>query len=271
MSNLAELITKDHFMWLLLHGWKPFVEIFIIAVLVYMIVSLVRGTRTVQLLKGIVVVTIIFIVSQKLELYTIEWLLTKVFAFSVIALLIIFQPELRRALANIGQDRFFLNLLEEESFVTEICKAVGVLSKKKIGALIVIERATGLRNYIEGGIVLDSKVSAELIITIFMPTTPLHDGAVIVQGERLAASGCLLPLTNNPNVSKTTGTRHRAAIGITEESDAIAVVVSEKTGIVSLVMGGKITRDLDSATLEKVLVKTLLASQTAGKNNDKFN
>ncbi|MBU0651219.1 diadenylate cyclase CdaA, partial [bacterium] len=210
-----------------------------------------------------------FFIAQKLELHTINWILTKIFAFSVIAFLIIFQPELRRVLAKIGQNTLFIDLIREESMVTEIAKAAGVLAKKKIGALIIIERKVGLRNYIENGIALDSKITSELLINIFMPNTPLHDGAVIIQGERMAAACCLLPLTNNPDVSKSLGTRHRAAMGVTEETDSVGIVVSEQVGIISLVIGGKITRDLDSETLKSVLSKEILKEQVQKDEDNK--
>jgi diadenylate cyclase len=258
-------MNLDMFKQFLQYSWKPVLEILIITFIVYKIVSFIRGTRAAQLLKGLIIIVIMFLISQKLELYTINWLLTKVFAFSVIALLIIFQPELRRGLANIGQNSLFGNILREEGFIGEIIKAVTILSKKKIGALIVVEQSVGLRNYVESGITLDSNISSELLVTIFMPTTPLHDGAVIIQGEKIAASGCLLPLTTNPNVSKTLGTRHRAAIGITEESDAVCIVLSEKTGIVSFVEKGRIKRDLEIDNLKKLLAKSLFKNMEKKK------
>ncbi len=267
---MSELISISTIKWLLIYGWKPFVEIGVIAFIIYCIAKFVRGTGAAHVLKGLIVVVVIFIISQKLELYSINWLLTKVFAFSVIAFLIIFQPELRKALAQLGRNRLFGRILIDENkrdFIAEISKAVGILSRKKVGALIVLEREVGLRNYIESGISINSLVSAELLVTIFMPTTPLHDGAIIIQRENLAAAGCLLPLIKDSDVSKSFGTRHRAAMGITDETDSIAVVVSEKSGIISLVIGGKITRDLDSDTLRKVLKKTIFKEETQKNEN----
>ncbi len=260
MELLAAMFQKENFIWFFLYAWRPFVEIFIIAMAIYSITTFIRGTRTEQLLKGLGLIFVIFVISQKLEFLTISWLLTKVFAISVIAFLILFQPELRRALAKIGQNRIFGNFLREKGFIYEIVKASLFLSKKRIGALIVVERNTGLGSYIESGIFLDARLSSELITSLFMPTTPLHDGAVIVQGERIAAVGCLLPLTENP-VQQRLGTRHRSAIGLTEETDAVVVVVSEETGIISVVSEGHITRDLGEKRLSDVLERLILSDE----------
>ncbi len=262
MDNLFNFISNEKIRMIFSYGWKPLVEVPIIAVFVYYIVRFVRGTRAAYVLKGLFIVIVGFFIAQKFQLHTINWLLTKVFAFSVIAFLIIFQPDLRRALAKLGQNTLFGGLIREETFITGISKAAGILSRKRIGALIVIEQGIGLKNYIESGIQIDSQLTTELLVTMFMPTTPLHDGALIIQGERIAAAGCLLPLTTMPSVSKTLGTRHRAAMGVTEESDAITIVVSEKTGTISLVKAGKITRDLDSEALRNQLSKIILKPKT---------
>ncbi|OED35398.1 TIGR00159 family protein [PVC group bacterium (ex Bugula neritina AB1)] len=246
--------------WILLYAWRPFVEIFIISVAIYYVTKFIRGTLSENLLKGLGLIFVIFVISQKLEFLVINWLLTKVFAISLIVFLILFQPELRRVLAKIGQNRILGNFLREKSFVHEIVKACIFLSSKRIGALIVIERKTGLGNYIESGIFLDSHLTKELIVSLFMPTTPLHDGALIVQGERISAAGCLLPLTENP-VQQTLGTRHRSALGLSEETDAIVLVVSEETGIISLVKEGAITRDLGEKRLEDLLTKLILSTE----------
>lgn len=232
--------------------WKPIIEIIIIWFVFYMLLLFVRGTGAVQVLRGLVVLFVAFFIAQRLELVTINWVLTKLFAISVVAFLIIFQPELRRGLAHIGRGRIFGIFLKEET-IDELVKACGWLAKRKIGALFALEREVGLRTYIEGGIPLDSKVTSELIQTIFMPNAPLHDGGIIVQEERVAAAGCLFPLTQNPSVSKTVGCRHRAAIGLTEETDAVCVVVSEETGAISIAVGGRLTRDLELENLKKVL------------------
>jgi diadenylate cyclase len=210
----------------------------------------IKGTRTAQVLKGIFIVVLIFFVTQWVGLDTINWLLTKLIPISIIGLLIIFQPELRRGLARLGQFGVFP---AKEIIIVEIAKSAVTLSKKKIGALIAIEREIGLRPYIESGVQLDGKVTSELINTIFMPNTPLHDGGVIIQEDRIVAAGCLFPLTQEPHITKTLGTRHRAAIGLSEETDAIVIVVSEETGTVSIAVGGKITRDLNKEALIKTL------------------
>ncbi len=233
--------------------WKPIVEIAILWFIFYVLLLFFKGTRAVQVLKGIVILVIAFFVFQKLQLDTLNWVLTKLFAISVVAFLIIFQPELRRGLARIGQSPLFQIFLKEEGVIGEIAQAAIILSKKKIGGLIALEREVGLRLYIESGVRLDSKVSGELIATIFMPNTPLHDGGIIIEGGRIVAAGCLFPLSQEPHISKTLGTRHRAAIGLTEETDAVVIVISEETGMVSIAMGGKLTRDLDRESLIKVM------------------
>ena len=177
----------------------------------------------------------------------------------ILAFVILFTPEIRRALAEVGQRRFFRGFLKEAQpgYLDEIIEAIDILAKKKKGVLIALERETGLKTYIETGIKIDSDVSRELLSTIFLPTTPLHDGAVIIQGNRVAAAGCLLPFTRNPDVSKRMGMRHRAALGLSEETDAVVIIVSEETGKISLAVGGRLTRDLDGTTLSKT-VKNLL-------------
>jgi len=237
----------------LLNVWKPLLEIVIIWFVFYMLFLFIRGTRAVQVLKGLLILFIAFFIAQRLQLTTINWVLTKLFAISVVAFLIIFQPELRRGLARIGRGRLSGLFLKEEETIDEIVKACGWLAKRKIGALIAIEREIGLKTYLEGGVPLDSKATSELIQTIFMPNAPLHDGGIIIQEESIAAAGCLFPLTENPSISKTMGTRHRAAIGLTEETDAICVVVSEETGAISMAVGGNLTRDLELQNLKKVL------------------
>lgn len=234
----------------ILASWKYILEIIILWFFYYMLLVFIQGTRALQVLKGLVVLVVIFIITQELNLETINWILTKIFTISVIAFLIIFQPELRRGLARIGQFGIFYR---EKQTLDEIAKATLMLSKKKVGALIAIEREIGLKTYIESGIPIDSQVTSELINTIFMPNTPLHDGGVIVQGSRIIAAGCLFPLTQNPHVSKTLGTRHRAGLGLSEETDAVLVIVSEETGDISISVGGKLIKNPDEKDLAKVL------------------
>jgi len=233
-----------------LNLWKPFIEVSLLWFIVYMLLLFIRGTRTVQVLKGLIILLLMFFVTQWLDLTSINWILTKLVAISVIAFLIIFQPELRRGLARLGQFGFFVH---EEEVLDDVLKSAMFLSNRKIGGIIALEREIGLRPYVESGIVIDSQLSSELVNTIFTPGTPLHDGGVIVSGNRIVAAGCLFPLTQNPHVSKTLGTRHRAAIGLTEETDAVCVVVSEETGGISISVGGKLTKNLNRETLPKTL------------------
>jgi len=229
---------------------KILTEIAILWFSYYVLILYIKGTRVVQVLRGIFVVIVLFFVTQMLGLDTVSWIMTKIIPISIIALIIIFQPELRRGLAHLGQLGAFS---AKEMIIDEIAKSAATLSKKKIGALIAIEREIGLRPYIESGVLIDSKVTSELLNTIFMPNTPLHDGGVIIQEERIVAAGCLFPLSQETYTTKTSGTRHRAAIGLSEETDAIVVIVSEETGTISLAVKGKITRDLNRDALIKAL------------------
>ncbi|MFA5389416.1 MAG: diadenylate cyclase CdaA [Candidatus Omnitrophota bacterium] len=244
---------------------KIIIEISLLWVVYYGILLFARGTRGVYVLRGIIVIALVFIITRQLGLERINWLLTKIFALSILAVLIIFQQEIRRGLANIGQRRWIRFFLKESEIIKEITSACSLLSKRKIGALIAIEREARLENYIESGIEIDTKVNAELLMTIFMPNTPLHDGGIVVSGERLAAAGCLFPLTQNPKVSPTLGTRHRAALGLSEETDAIVVVVSEETGGVSVAIGGRLTHDLDKESLERTLSDLYRPDKKNGK------
>ncbi|MCK4519292.1 MAG: diadenylate cyclase CdaA, partial [Candidatus Omnitrophica bacterium] len=231
-------------------------EIAILWYVVYMLLLFIKGTRTVQVLKGLFILMITFFLSQILDLVVINWILFRAFGIAVIAFLIIFQPELRRGLARLGQNPFFGVFSKEyRKVIDEIIKAVIILSGKKTGALIGLEREIGLRTYIESGVVLASRVSSEIINTIFVPHAPLHDGGIIIRNGRIQAAGCLFPLIENPKISKTLGTRHRAALGLSQETDAVVVVVSEETGSVSLAVSGKLIRNLDEKGLRKSLNK----------------
>lgn len=243
--------------------WRPILEIVFIWILIYSMIRFFQGTRAMQVLMGLVILAIIFNIAKVLELNTINWVLTKLFAVGVVAFLIIFQPELRRGLARIGQNTIFGPFLKKGGTIDEVVQACEHLSRNKVGALIAIEREIGLNNYIESGLALDARVSAELLITLFFPNTPTHDGGVIIQGQRIASSGSLFPLSQNPQLSRSLGTRHRAAVGITEESDAVTVVVSEETGSVSVSVYGKLTRDLDSEALRRVLTNLFRAPEKA--------
>nr|WP_296969939.1 diadenylate cyclase CdaA [Tepidanaerobacter sp. EBM-38] len=234
-------------------------DIAIVAFVSYKAIQLIQGTRAVQLLKGLVVLVVSTKLSEWLGLYTINWILRNAMTVGVIALLVVFQPELRRALEQLGRGRFFstpllgLGEAEMNKVIDYIASAAEELSKEKTGALIVLEKQTGLNEYIETGVKIEGCVSTELLINIFVPNTPLHDGAVVIRNDRIMAAGCYLPLTENPNLSKELGTRHRAALGVTEESDAVAIVVSEETGVISVAEDGKLSRYLDIKTLKNML------------------
>lgn len=234
-------------------------EILVIAVAIYVVLKFIQGTRGAGVLKGLAIVfsvafAALYIMALWLDFGAIKWLLEKIIALSVLMLLIIFQPEIRGGLVRLGQNPFFKNLVKTKSdVISEIIRAVESLSRKKVGALIAVERETGLRDYLEGGVRIDAEVSTELLCTLFWPGTILHDGAVIIQNNRVAGAGCLFPLTESPQVPKGMGTRHRAGIGITEETDAVVIVVSEETGRVSLAISGDIETNVDLGRLRKRL------------------
>ncbi|MFZ5649907.1 MAG: diadenylate cyclase CdaA [Bacillota bacterium] len=238
------------------------IDIAIVAFVLYRLMLLIKGTRAVQLLKGLAVLVVATALSSLLQLYTLQWILKQAMTALVVALPIVFQPELRRALEKLGGgggwllNRHNVSDADIESLVSEIVRAVRIMSKEKIGALIVLERSTGLEEYIDTGIKVGGRASGELLVNIFIPRTPLHDGAVIIRGDRIMAAACVLPLTQAQNLSKSLGTRHRAGIGITEESDALAVIVSEETGAISLAVEGVLAGGLD----EKLLADRLMAA-----------
>jgi len=232
---------------------KVLLEIALLWFVFYMLFLFIKGTRAVQVLKGIIVIVIVFLITKELQLENINWLLTRLFTISIIAFVIIFQPELRRGLARIGQFGMFSS---QQETLDEIVKAVLILSKKRVGALIAIEREIGLKPYIESGVKMESRVTSELINTIFTPNTPLHDGGIIIQGSIIAAAGCLFPLTQNPHISSTLGTRHRASIGISEETDAVSVAVSEESGNISISVNGKFIRHVDEKEFGRLLGNT---------------
>ncbi len=242
-------------------GWREVLDILIVTYVIYRLILLIRGTRAEQLVKGLMLVLLATVLSDALGLTTLNEMLRGAMTVGVIAIPIIFQPELRRALEHLGRGKVFQRSFWEpqefQHFLTEITKAASVLVKKRLGALIVIERETGLKDLVETGIRMDSQISAELIINIFFPRSPLHDGALIIQGDKIVAAGCYLPLTENPNLSTELGTRHRAAIGVTEQTDAVAIVVSEETGIISLAYEGRLIRYLEEKNLGNMLEKLI--------------
>lgn len=236
--------------------WQDAVDILLVAFIVYRILLLIKGTRAIQMLVGLGILLVALMVSKWINLYTIDWLVQSFWSQIVLALIILFQPELRRALAHIGENPLLypFSHVEESRHIEEIVRTAVSLSNRKIGSLIVIERETDLKNFIEMGTELDAKVSKEILVSIFQSTSPIHDGAVIIRGKRIIAGGCFLPLSLRTDISRSLGTRHRAAIGITEETDAVVIVVSEETGAISLVIGGEITQNLDMTTLREILL-----------------
>ncbi|MGE3508272.1 MAG: diadenylate cyclase CdaA [Vicinamibacterales bacterium] len=228
-------------------SWFDLIDILVVSVLVYEVLKLIRGTRAMQMAIGSGVFVALYYGSRWAHLETVNWLIRNLLSYIVFAIIVLFQSDIRRALAHIGRAPFFRYFAKGESAeesIEELVVASGMLAAQRIGAIIVIERQIGLRNYVEGGIPLDATMTYDLLLSIFQPSSPLHDGAVIVQEDRIAAAACFLPLTVNPRLGKELGSRHRAAIGLTEENDAVAIVVSEETGAISLVSDGDIERGL---------------------------
>jgi diadenylate cyclase len=244
------------------------VDIMLVSIVVYEVLKLIRGTHAVQMAIGIATLVGVFYLSRGFQLETVNWLIRNVVGYVVFAAIVLLQGDIRRALIHLGRAPVFRMFRRFDRPVTdadtleEIVVAASTMAAKKTGALIVIERSIGLRNYIEGGIPLDARVTYDLLISIFQPTSPLHDGAVIVSTDRVAAAACFLPLTVNPRLSRELGSRHRAAIGVTEENDAIAIVVSEETGVISLVMNGSIERSLTPEQLRERLAGLVLKRRT---------
>lgn len=252
---------------------KDIVDILIVSYVIYKLILLVRGTRAIQLMKGILVVVITWVISIWFQLSTLQWMMNQTFTFGVLGVIIIFQPELRRALEQLGRGKLFSSRSSSEEDqdvnkrISEVIRAANYLAKRKIGALIVFEKETGLTDYVESGIAIESKISGELLINIFIPNTPLHDGAVIIRQGQLMAAGCYLPLSENPFISKELGTRHRAAIGMSEVSDAMCVIVSEETGQISLTMNGHIVRDIKEESLISKLFEELKPKTKVNEKN----
>ncbi len=247
--------------WIEIFGWRDALDILLVAVVVYNLLLLIRGTRAVQILLGILFLGAIYYLAGVTELPTLQALLRSFLIILPFAIIVLFQQEIRRALASFGRNPLWgLGAHQKvESTIQDIVLAATALAARKIGALIVIQRLEGLRNYIETGIVLDARVSYDLLMNIFSPETALHDGAVIIQQDRISAAACFLPLTLSSELSTEFGTRHRAALGISEETDAVAVVASEETGVVSVAIGGQLIRDLDGKALRNTLYRVLIA------------
>lgn len=236
----------------ILSFWEPLVEILILWFLIYHIMLFFEGTRALQVLRGIILLLLVFLLFQKLGLEVLDWIFRKLFAISVIALLIIFHPEIRQGLARLGQRSLFGTSLKEEDLdylVEQVAKAAENLCRNKIGALIAVEKNDPLTTYAQSGVLLDAGLSLELLHNIFTPNSMLHDGGVIMQRGRISAAGCLFPLTQNQEISRIYGTRHRAALGLSEETDAVVVIVSEERLDISLAYRGRLYKDLAQAEL----------------------
>jgi len=250
---------------LLVHlpSWPVFLraafEILLIYLMLYAVLRFLHGTRGAGILRGLAFIVVmaslvILFLVKRFELYTIDWLITRFLPVFVLPVIVIFQPELRRALIRIGQNPLFgLFFRADSHIVNEIVESAALLSRNKVGGLITIEREVGLGGFIERGVKLDADVSAGLIATIFWPGSPLHDGAVVIRENKIAAAGILFPLSENPSVAKSLGTRHRAGIGVTEESDAVSVIISEETGNISVAVRGQIVRNLNRKSLRRML------------------
>ena len=247
-------------------GWWDLLDIVIVSILIYEVLKLIRGTRAVQMAIGGGMFVALFYTSRWSHLETVNWLIRNVASYVVVAVIVLFQADIRRALAHLGRAPFFRYFAKAESAeesIEELVVAAGMLSAQRIGAIIVIERQIGLRGYAEGGIPLDAVLTYDLLLSIFQTKSPLHDGAVIIQEDRISAAACFLPLTVNPKLSKALGSRHRAAIGLTEENDAVALVVSEETGSISVVADGGIERGLATDVLRDRLRSLVLERRAA--------
>ena len=240
-------------------SWFDVLDILIVALIIYELLQLIRGTHAEQMALGTLVLVILYWASLWLNLQTLNWLLRTFLPFVVFGIIVVFQAEIRKVLAHLGKTPFFGAFTErrQDEAIDEVVLAITTLAGQRTGGIIVVEREMGLRSYIETGIAMDALVTYDLLISIFNPGTPLHDGAVILQGNRVAAAACFLPLTVNPELSRALGSRHRAAIGVTEDTDALAIVVSEETGTISLVEDGAIRRGLDGPALRLALFAAL--------------
>ena len=256
MSSFVSFFGRLHVSW-----WDV-IDILVVAIAIYELLRLIRGTRAAQMAIGTALIFGLYFISRWAPLQTVNWLIRNIFGYVVFAAIVIFQSDIRRALAHFGRAPLIRMLMrtEADETVEEIVVAASTLSDKRTGAIIIVERAIGLRNYIESGIPLDATITHDLLVSIFQLASPLHDGAVIVQQDRIAAAACFLPLTVNPALTRELGARHRAAIGLTEETDAVAVVVSERTGSISVALEGRIERGLTPEQLRERL-RTLVTER----------
>lgn len=245
---------------------RSLIDITIVAYIFYRVLGLIRGTRAVQLLKGLILLLVFSVIASYLKLDMINWLVEKFWIAFAVTLPIVFQPELRRILEQIGRGSFFAPgssaaIELSKAIINDVTQAVSILSLSKTGALIIITRNTGINEYLQTGVPVDSLVSASLLVNIFVPNTPLHDGAVVITAGRMSHAACFLPLSDNPRLANELGTRHRAGIGITEVSDALAIIVSEETGTISLAAEGQLRRNFNTSTLKETLTEELISEE----------
>lgn len=262
MTYLAALLTWRNFINL--------IDILVIWFLIYELMVLVRGTRAVQLFKGIIIIIVVKLISWYIGLTTVSWVMDQIINWGVIAMVVIFQPEIRRGLEHLGRGTMFTRTKteneEEEALITQLDQAIQYMSKRRIGALIAIEMDTGLEEYIETGIPLDAEVTGALLINTFIPNTPLHDGGVIIKGGRIAVAAAYLPLSDSKLIPKELGTRHRAAVGISEVTDALTIVISEETGGVSITKDNELIRDMTQENYLKFLRAHLYKKESTDQN-----
>lgn len=233
--------------------WQDLLDILLVSFVIYQVILLVRGTRAMQMIMGLGVVLVFLVVSQRLNLVTINWIITSFLSSFILVVIILFQSDIRRALARMGRGPFLASVADPAAHLEEVVRTAISLASRMTGGLIVLERRIGLADYIATGVRIDARVSRELMIAIFQTSGPLHDGAIIIVGDRIDAARCLLPLSTNPNLAHHLGTRHRAGLGLSEETDAVCVIVSEERGRVSVAVGGKLTPDLDAVALRNLL------------------
>jgi diadenylate cyclase len=255
-------------------SWRDVVDIIIVAVIIYSLIRIMSGTRALQVLKGLGIILALALVFSILDLQTVSWMLSWLLNAAAVVLVILFQPEIRRALEKLGGGKFFGVVIapreDADRIVEELMRAIINMSKRKVGALIVFERKTGLKDIIETGTFINAEITAELIENIFYPNTPLHDGAVIIKEGKIMAAGCFLPLSDNKQISSELGTRHRAALGVSEVSDSYTIVVSEETGVISYMFDGMLTRYLDIPTLRDILERIFIKTENADKKPPVF-
>ena len=259
-------------MWALLQGFRlrDAIDILVVAVVLYRVFVMFKETRAVQMLLGLGGLLAASFLARRFELFSTSWLLENFWSFWVLALIVLFQPELRRALSQLGQSRLLQGMMagarEEQSHILDdVVKAADALASKRIGALVVLERSTSLGNYAELGVPLDARLSADLLISLFLPYSPLHDGAAFIRGDRIAAAGCFLPLSRNTQLGRAMGTRHRAALGLAEETDAVVLVVSEESGRISLAVHGTMETPIDREALRRRLSELFSGGEAPAK------